>query len=211
MLSFEEQSILSWSPIYFLINFFFCGISFCLINKFCLLQGCEDFFLSSRTFIILAVIFSPVVHFESFLYIVWVKAGTISFVFGGGFCFFATGTIYLNNVMSLLGLFHLLIFLTVFLYFYMLFQFPLKVNCLTLFSNPLMKSLLTLKGAIWQSDLYDSLKAFCLGNFSSILPLYLKLRFSIGSIFIFFLAACLLILVVMQFNYLAYNKHSVSK
>lgn len=117
MLSFEEQSILSWSPIYFLINFFFCGISFCLINKFCLLQGCEDFFLSSRTFIILAVIFSPVVHFESFLYIVWVKSGTISFVFGGGFCFFATGTIYLNNVMSLLGLFHLLIFLTVFFIF----------------------------------------------------------------------------------------------
>lgn len=64
MLSFKEQSILSWSPIYFLISFFFCVIYFCLINKFCVLQGCEDIFLSSRTFIILySALLSILSHF----------------------------------------------------------------------------------------------------------------------------------------------------
>ena len=67
---FLKQSFLSLKSnlVFFKSIFsFIVSVSLCPINKFCLFQGCEDFFLfSSRSFIVLRFIFRPVVRFESF-------------------------------------------------------------------------------------------------------------------------------------------------
>lgn len=66
MVSFEEQSFVSFkSNLVFFNYFFFYGQCLCPVNKFCLFQGCASCFFQgvSQLWIL---IFRPVVHFESF-------------------------------------------------------------------------------------------------------------------------------------------------